>query len=173
MIDDACARWIMLTQSTISRAAFDKLKVAVGPFMALSDAERSIFLVSELKRDLSTDLKLGLGQFEPLLNAVGLGGSVPDNVRRTLFYGQQLRNLVAHRGAVVDIRFKSACPELGYEVNDHAKLSSKQFFDLVDALSAFAVLIADRVRIATGLSSIEIEMNLEEIGGSFSSITLE
>ena len=153
MVEDVAMLWILHADAVQSRPAFSKMKVTIANFLRLDDREQAAFLVGELQRSTASDLKPGVGQFEAVLDDIGLGGSVDAGVRRALYYGQQLRNLVAHRGSVADRRFLEACPNLSYKINDKVRVSTAQFVDVTNSMQAYAVTLADRVCFAFGLKA--------------------
>jgi hypothetical protein len=151
MVDDVARTWISHSNSVATRQVFLRLKVNIGEFMAMSEEEQASHLLEEVRRDKAAGIASGLGQFERILAPLGVDGPVDPGIRRALFFAQQLRNVIAHRGAVADRRFVDACPTLGYAVGDRVRITSPQFFDIVAAMEGYAVMIADRVRPLLGL----------------------
>jgi hypothetical protein len=69
----------------------------------------------------------GATRFDALLGLVGLDGDVPAAVRRHLFELGQVRNVMLHRGGLVDREFAAACPWLGAEVGAPLKIGHHRF----------------------------------------------
>lgn len=55
------------------------------------------YITKELSRSLNADFKRGVGQFEAILDAIGLAGPVDPDVRRTLLELNEVRNVLVHR----------------------------------------------------------------------------
>lgn len=95
---------------------FPLLARAKGLLVEFIDAteEEKIDILAQKIRD-STDaaLKKGIGRFEAVLDAVFLGGSLPESIRKTLFELSEVRNVLVHRNATADRRFRDACPWFG------------------------------------------------------------
>lgn len=89
-----------------------KLKGPLIEFRASSPDEQVELLAETLKHVTDAPLKLGVGRFEAVLGPLGLGGSVDEHVRRTLFELSQIRNCVVHKSGKVDRRLTEACPWL-------------------------------------------------------------
>lgn len=166
MVEDVCVLWTAHSGAIHSQAAFSRIKVTAVDFLGLSERDQIVLLLGELRRSIASDLKPGVGQFESVLDSIGLGGSVDDDVRRSLFYAQQLRNLVAHRGGVADKRFVNACAALDYDINEKVSISTDQYFHMVDAMQAYAVTLAERVRAAFGLKPTGLRLTFAD--GEFS-----
>lgn len=144
MVEDLAVSWLATDPSALERPVFAKIKVAIGVYARLSRQDQQRYLVSEVKRECKTDLKVGLGQFEDLLSAIGLGGVVDARIRKVLFEAQQVRNLTAHRGGRADARFVASCPNLGYSVGDHVRLSGPQLTEILDCMGAYAITLIKR-----------------------------
>lgn len=110
-------------------------------------------LVREINRSIGSDLKLGVGQFEGFLEAVGLGGGLPANMRQVLLFAQQYRHLVAHRGGRVDRRFKTACPFEVAAEGEPLDIGASRFALIRTALIGYVALLMDRFRVASGAAS--------------------
>lgn len=151
MVEDVCGLWALHTQAIHSNLAFARIKVNAVDFLGLSPAEQVELLLDELRRIKGTEHKAGVTQFESVLDDIGLGGPVDEGIKNSLYYAQQLRHLIAHRAGIADKRFVEACPNLGYVVGSKVMVSTDQFFDIVDAMQGYAVVLADRVRAAFGL----------------------
>lgn len=134
LVEDLAVAWLMGHPDQLQTQPVSDVKLTVGDYERLSTEERLRHIVVEVQRKEKTDLKRGVGQFDALLAAVGLDCALPRPIRDALFYHHQLRNLVAHRGAVVDRRFIEVCPKLGYQVGETVSITADIYVHL--ALSA-------------------------------------
>lgn len=104
-----------------------KVKGPVFEYMALPEEDRAEHLVELLKQELGSSLELGVGRFEGLLEVVGFGGPVDQNVRRLLLELSQIRHALVHRNGVADAKLLRQCPWLPYAKGDNIEITSEQF----------------------------------------------
>jgi len=123
----------------------DKLKVPVLIALSGDDERVGWTAMDELRRNLASGLKAGIGQFESLLDAVGLGGAVPDALRREMVEFCEVRNVLAHKSGIVDRRAKDACPYLPEEAGARILVGSTRFDGYFRNARDYSVLIADRL----------------------------
>ena len=116
---------------TPARCTDAKLLAALkGPlleFLESSDEERSEFLVGQLKQEVRSSLQKGIGHFEAILAPLGLGGAVPEAVRRAIFELSEVRNVLVHRRGFADKRFASSCPWFGVKSGDELVLTRQHY----------------------------------------------
>jgi hypothetical protein len=94
-----------------SNDALKELKGPLLPFLTLSLSERATLILKLLEKDLGgSQRQVGVARFESLLEQFGLGGGVAPLVKRTLLELWAVRNLVAHKNGVADLRFIETCP---------------------------------------------------------------
>jgi abortive infection bacteriophage resistance protein len=72
-------------------------------------------------------LKRGIGRFEDVLNSIELGGPVNEKIKKLIIELYEIRNIVAHKNAVVDERFVNNCPWMETTVGEPINLSREQF----------------------------------------------
>lgn len=148
MVDDLITDLLAKRPKARDSKITKNIKVSLVDFMAASESERTEMLAGELKQAVSARLKVGVGRFEALLEPLGLGGSVPDPVRRAVLEHSQLRNVLVHKDGKVDARLADHCPWLGYKVGETVLVSRAQFaraqaacnwyvFELARRLNAF------------------------------------
>ncbi|MCI0615105.1 hypothetical protein L0244_19105 [bacterium] len=95
--------------------------------MQVPEDERNEYILDLLHKELGTKLKVGVGRFESLLHAIGLGGGVHDLVRDSLFELAQVRNALIHRGGFADRKLIENCPWLNLNIGDPIRLTMEQF----------------------------------------------
>lgn len=130
LVEDLAVAWLMGHPDRLQTPPVSEVKLTVGDYERLSTEERLRHIVFEVQRSKKTDLKRGVGQFNALLDAVGLNCAPPRAIQDALFYHHQLRNLVAHRGAVADRRFIEVCPTLGYQVGETVPITEDIYVHL-------------------------------------------
>lgn len=127
-----------------------KMKIKLGDWVSLPEDERSEWLVDQLRRTSSSELKAGIGQFETIFDAIGLDGPVDDAIRTVLFQAKALRNVIAHRGGRADARFVNDCSDFGISVGDEVRLSRLQLAAALEAMRIYADTIANRIQAYLG-----------------------
>lgn len=115
-----------------------------------------MLLAELLEREVGAPLKVGVDRFEELLKCIGLSGSVPDGVGRTIFEMGQVRNVLVHRGGIVDRRFVSACPWLGLNPGDKVSVDRESLSRFASAALDYAVVYLQRAHLALRGSPLPI-----------------
>jgi hypothetical protein len=117
------------------------LKGPLFEFLQSSADERAEFLVGQLKQEVRASIQKGIGRFEAILAPVGMGGDVPDVVRRTIFELSEVRNVLVHRRGFADKRFVSNCPWFGVGSGDELLLTQERFelYDLAVSYYFFEI----------------------------------
>lgn len=85
-------------------------KVRLGDFMVLSGKDQMKFLLDELLTETKARYQAGVKRYEVILTAVGCGGDVNDDVRKTILEIAETRHLLVHRGGRADTKFRDRCP---------------------------------------------------------------
>ena len=107
--------------------ALEALSVPFVQFLNSSEQSREELILEALKQNTKSRLKVGVGRFESLLDAVGLGGAVPDSVKRTLLELSEVRNVLVHRDGMCDNRIPERCPWLGLRAGNRVAVTSEMF----------------------------------------------
>ena len=152
-IEDLAALWLAINPDALTRTEVARIRIPLAEYLALAEEDRPVLLVSELQRDLRTSLAEGVTPFERLLSAVGLGGALDPWVRKSIFEISRVRDLIAHRGGVVDRKFAEACPWLGGSPGERFSIVDR-YGRYADALSIYALTLVNRCRIAHGHPAI-------------------
>ncbi len=97
LVADLAASWLLQERGALAREPIARLKISVARWAGLDEAERMTYITKELSRSLNADFKRGVGQFEAILDAIGLAGPVDPDVRRTLLELNEVRNVLVHR----------------------------------------------------------------------------
>jgi hypothetical protein len=152
LVQDLAAAWLSTHSQALTEPPLSAIKLPVGTLRSFRDDDLMVYVVSEASRTLKSDLKLGVGQFESVLDAVGLGGGVDQRVRDGVFYLQQYRHLLVHRGGVADRRFIDNCPALAYCVGETVRVPAALYLDLWLASQMYAATLRNRCNAADGLT---------------------
>lgn len=92
----------------------------------------------------------GATQFEHVLALAGLDGGVPDTIGRSVFELGHVRNVVLHRGGMVDVAFVSACPWFDATLGAELRVTHHRFEEYAYAVLHYVALIRMRVADAFG-----------------------
>ena len=150
LIEDLLAAWLQNEPATLQSERFRKIKVTVSEYESLNDDQRAAYLVRELARTLSADLKLGIGRFESILAAAGLSGSVDPGFRRDLFELSQIRNILVHRAGVADETFCTNCPWFKAVVGSVISVNHDDYVRYYTAVHVYLYEVLNRVLVAQG-----------------------
>lgn len=120
ILESTVSEAIILSLETVpavmQREKLSRLKGPLVEYGLASQSERAEFLAEALKLETNASLKVGVGRFEIVLDAVGLAGNVDDEVKRTILEMLQVRNVIVHRTRRVDKRIVERCPWLKLQI---------------------------------------------------------
>jgi|GEM_PF-805423 len=154
-VEDLACAWIQLHSETLEAPGLAKVRIPLAEYMRLSPDERTSLLIAEIQRDLRTELAVGVTRFEKLMNAIGLGGQLTDELRKALFEMWQVRNVLSHRGGVCDRKFTEACPWIELKIGERLVVEWHRFNYYLHATHAYSVILFNRCRIKSGLNALE------------------
>jgi hypothetical protein len=103
------------------------LRIQAGLFLPATSEEQVSMVFEELKRTTKASAKIGVGRFEVLLDAVGLGGGIEDIARRAILGFSKTRNVVVHKSGIADAEFIKSCPWLGAKLNEPLVIGQDHF----------------------------------------------
>lgn len=138
-VDDVCLAWLVGSSAEGARESLRGVKVSLADFYYLQEPDRSRLVLDWIKANRASQLKKGVGQFETILAAVGLNGTLGAPVRDLLYYAKTMRNVVAHRGGRIDVRAMEDLPEqAGLHLGDELRVRTHQLYALAYAMVDFA-----------------------------------
>lgn len=145
LVEDVAVLLLQYRPESRESGNFAAVKGNLVDFWNLSNRQRAEVVLRELQKRTRGP---GVGQFDSVLEALGVKVQITQDVRRTLLALQQTRNLLAHRGGVVDARFQDVCPWLSPGIGERLTVSGEQVraYDL----ASMEYVAALRVRIAAG-----------------------
>ena len=139
---------------------FEKLKISVSAWESKDNEEKSRWLLMELTRNVSSDLKPGVGRFESILHAIGLEGSVRDGLRRSVLELSEVRNLLVHRGGVIDERFADRCVTFKSMVGQRIHITEPMLDSYFASAIQYAAVVLARIAKHYGYDVLDIEEKL-------------
>jgi hypothetical protein len=145
MVKSLLTAWLLNRPEAYSLAQIQRLRVSIGDYEPLDREERSFFIIELLDRELNAPLKQGCTRFESLLTPFGLSGPVQEKLARDMFELNQVRNLIVHRGGIVDRRFRANCPWLGLRLGDRFLVTQKNSAAYFESVLLYHKTIRDRL----------------------------
>jgi len=127
LVDESAASRVRDPQIMLTLRGLEGLSVPLLQFVSAGEDARTEFIVDAIKQATKSRLKIGVGRFESLLEAVGLGGAVPDSIKRTVLELSEIRNVLVHRDGVCDRRIGARCPWLNLKSGQQVAVSEEQF----------------------------------------------
>lgn len=154
-IEDFCHAVLLMDRTLLQSDLFKNVRLGPAALLLDEDEQVDTILGDAYNRD-SADLKVGVGKFETQLKYVDRcdevrSGTTPV-LRERIFYAQQFRNLIVHRGGVADKRFVERCSALSYSVGDSVSIGTDQLRKLLSGLVVYGLLIVNLDRDRHGLS---------------------
>lgn len=140
----------------LERSEIRRLKGPLVEFLSVSESERGEYLADLLTQDLRANLKGGVGKYEVILDAVGLGGELHPVARRELLEMVEVRNIIIHKGGRADSRFVARCPWLPFPVGGVIQVRLTMFNGYRVAVGYYLLQIVKRWAARDGLA---IELN--------------
>jgi hypothetical protein len=145
IVEDVLVDYIILDESLLSFEKIADIKLPLS-FILLDDRGKRNYLVAEVKRKLNSPLKQGVGKFESLLEAFGLGGDIPKKLKDKIYELSNIRNVIVHSNSFADERLIANCPHLEYNLGDRLALNIKDFHAYSRAIIGYVLIIATRLQ---------------------------
>jgi len=157
LIYDTLVIWLQYTPDAWLSKDLEGVTLSVAEFMVMTPEERcrsAIRQLDERSRDRRKDRnkqRPGIGRFELLLGAFGLGGKVDPGVRKTLFELWKVRNALVHHRGTADAELVGVAPEFGAGI----VLDYIHFDRYVMATMQYGKCVADRITKKLGLPPLD------------------
>lgn len=121
------------------------VKLTVAEFAGLADRQQLETAFDAALMNRGTRNQPGIGRFENLLKEVGLGGDVPDEVRRTILWLAETRHVLLHRKGIADNKYLDRCPWTGLGVGTRITVRESDFNAARRAVRAYMALLGLRL----------------------------
>ncbi|WP_166867891.1 hypothetical protein [Salinibacterium sp. ZJ70] len=157
-VADVCVESLRLRPALALSEPLSKVKVNAGLLLHMGEAERARYILDEYSNGQRVGGRSGVSQFELRLDAVGLGGLVDPNIKKVLHLAKAMRNVIAHRGGVVDDRFVEVCPDAGFVAGQPLHVSYEQVCSVVLALVHYLEEVNNRVLQREGRDCREVKL---------------
>ncbi|RIS36992.1 hypothetical protein D2E60_23995 [Mycobacteroides abscessus] len=158
-VEDFCHAALVMDRTLLQSGNLTKVKLA-PEVLLLSESEQVEIILSQAFNNVSADLQPGVGKFIAQLECIDLDGAVKaqttEVLRNRILYAQQFRNLIVHRGSVVDKRFVKRCGSLSYIVGDKVQVSTQLLREWFSGVVAYGLLIVNSHRERHGLDPFKL-----------------
>ncbi|WP_372522768.1 hypothetical protein [Sulfuricaulis sp.] len=162
-VEDFVLRLIENNQSIGEMPIIRKLQGPLVEFLQSSSARRAELLFNLLISDLNVPLKAGVGRYEAVFNAIGLGGPVDEGVKKVLLELSEVRNVIAHRNGIIDAKFLRNCPWFKANLGDTIRQTHLQFRTYFNAILWYFYKIHRRENIVYPTEETAKGVSVEEL----------
>ncbi|MDR4481955.1 MAG: hypothetical protein R3B95_01640 [Nitrospirales bacterium] len=136
--------WLKNERSSFQGDSINRLRIRIGDYEQLTEAERHHYIAELLETDVAAGLRYGIDRFEALLKPIGLDGAAPEKLRRNIFEFGQVRNAIAHRGGTTDRQLSNACPWLNFPIGEELPIIREHFDRYWEASLNYLILLVSR-----------------------------
>lgn len=147
----------------LTHKVLSKVRVPLTLFNRMSEDERLTFLVGELKQSLSGAADGGIGQYNEVFSQLGLDGSLHKSIQDPLIELCQVRNVLVHRGGIVDTQLINRCPWFATQKGSKFLVLKPSYETYWLATHRYWLNLANRVRVRVGLESTADPMEQEGV----------
>jgi len=150
-VENLLAAWLHNEPSARDTDAVRKVRIRLWEYDTMDTAERSLYTIQLLQKEVTGPLTVGVTGFEAQLQLFGLADEVEAELRREIFEASHVRNVLVHRRGVADRRLIQSCPWLGLELGQQVPVGHEEFGRLGLAIIHYEAAIHDRIRRHFGL----------------------
>lgn len=158
-VEDVCRATLALEPALLRTDAFKKVTLKAETLLLTDPLKQMEVVFGEAIAKVGTDLKVGIGKFETQLNLVGLGsdGDLTDDLRKTIEFGGQLRNIWAHKAGRADAQFiENTGNHFDVPEGETVSISTPVMHEMLGAIRAYGWLIINRFRLRRGLPYLSL-----------------
>ena len=156
--DDLVLERLREDQSLWRKPIFMSIEGSLVQFTFASPTEQTEMLVTRLKQKLGAQLKIGVGRFEALFEAVDIAGEVADLPRKVLLELSEVRNVTAHRNGRADARFLERCPWYEIDKGETVRVTHPDFVGYKTAAHWYLVELFRRLAVSSSEQQRMLEL---------------
>lgn len=177
LVTDVVRTWLHHRPSLMKHGPMASIKVPLGQFVTMSKAERIEHVLASVPTSLG--VTGGYPRLESLLALVNLGGSVPEQTKKSLIEAYQVRNLYAHRAGIVDSRALQVCPwRTDWTTGQLVRVTHQQWSEYLGAVHDYVLELIYRSAAQFGPDvrvrvEAQVHASMQDLGDSSSTIPLE
>ena len=150
-----CVDWLMCFPHFLEGKSFAKVSLAASS--AILGDKRTIMeeVVQTLDQVTHSPLRVGVGRFDLLLNAVGISIAHEEDRRRTLFELSKVRNIIVHQAGKADKKFASECPWMNVVPSTRVVIDEERYHSYAHAVLTYSANIAEKADEIAGTLATE------------------
>lgn len=142
MVDDFVSTF--LTDKEKLRDIIDITKIKTNYEDLREQTDYLLELIKKKLRSSKADVS-GVNRFENLLNEVGYGGNVHEEVKKYMLELSQVRNILVHRDGVADNKFREKCNWIKTSSGEQINITEEMFELYLDISRWYIVEILARL----------------------------
>ncbi len=142
-VEDFMVEWVKYDSKFLERDTIPRAKISIADLLVLDEDERIRYMLAEIQKHLGCAGARGIEKFERLLSLWDLCGGVEDSLRKDLIELCEIRNVIVHRGSVVDRKLLRACPWIGLKPGELVALDAatcKRYIQAFDSYMGNAMM---------------------------------
>jgi hypothetical protein len=144
-----------------------KVKFSLTELKSMTDKDRVSALADAVMDELGAPNRIGVEKFHEVFSFVGFSFPIKKDWRNPLRELHAVRNVLLHRGGIIDQRFLSLCPWVSVEPGTVLRVTSFALSGYVSAvdgyMSRFKRSVVDRLQPTMKLIERSIETNERQI----------
>src|SRR6266849_6355191 len=144
-MEDTLVKILLNEPKLLKNQAFTKIKIPLAEIQASDEEGRIRYLLTEITRNQGPGRKQGVDMFESLLDFLALSGAVEEDLKKTIWEMQHVRNVIVHRASCADKRLVEACPWLNLKIGEKVIVSHEALGRYGAALCQYALNITHRL----------------------------
>jgi len=149
-IDDIIVSFLVAKPKMLKKEPFKSLECKIGDVLNASPLERARTAIRLYRDAKRVSYHKGISRFSVLLDAVGLGGGVPEQVTRRFLEMSEIRHNLVHRMGIIDQKLATQCPWLKMPVGHKIHLSREYVQSCAAAIKFFVIEIDRRIQTLFG-----------------------
>jgi hypothetical protein len=148
---DFLAQWLLRVPDVRQLEAVKHLKVEFGAYENLAPEDRANYLLERLEEKLGSRRAGGIERFEILFRTFGMTSAIEQQIAQDLLELSAVRNLLVHKGGIIDVRFRSQCPWVALSVGTALLVTHHDYHRYFDAADLYVFEIQQRLGARYGL----------------------
>ncbi len=147
LVENIVFSWLCNDSKVWERPEIRKVHISLADYEILTTREdRARYVINQLQKSTKFTSAPAIAKMESLLDDIGLGGSLDEELKKKLFELGHIRNAIAHNSSIVDIKLLNNCPWLEYKVGERLLISCRGFTEYKIVLESYGTILLNRVR---------------------------
>lgn len=147
-VGDFCKAAMQEQPQILDTDAIKGIKVPISDLLA-NDSDKPARVLRAIESRFARGR--GVGRFEDVLNHLGLGESVPEEIKRQVLVAQKIRNVWSHSAGKADDSFLEGGLFPQFQLGDKVAIDSDNANLNIAALMMYGIIVTNRWRLKLGL----------------------